>query len=71
MTFVPSAYAAWRAFVLLVKAKKVAIEQGISTVEREFFADTVMPGGSTLYDHHAELIAHNYRDGVPRLGFSA
>ncbi|WP_290494446.1 hypothetical protein [Hyphomonas sp. UBA4494] len=62
--------AAWRALVLLVKAKKVAIDQKITTVEREFMADTVMPDGSVLIDHHRAIVAHNYREGgVPRLGF--
>lgn len=61
--------AAWRAMVLLVKAKKVAIEQGISTVEREFMADTVMPDGKTLEHHHRQIIHHNYQSGPPQLGF--
>jgi predicted NUDIX family NTP pyrophosphohydrolase len=61
--------AAWRAMVLLIKAKKVAIEQGISSVEREFMADTVMPDGTTLIEHHEEVIKHNYKDGPPRLTF--
>jgi succinylarginine dihydrolase len=63
---------AWRALVLLVKAKKVAIEQKITTVEKEFMADTVMPDGSTLLDHREAIITHNYREGgAPRLlGFS-
>jgi len=61
----------WRALVLLVKAKKVAIEGGITTVEREFMADTVMPDGSTLIDHYQAVIGHNYQDGPPQIGFSA
>lgn len=61
---------AWRSMVLLIKAKKVAIEQGISTVEREFMADTVMRDGSKMIDHHAALISHNYSDGLPRIGFA-
>jgi len=64
---------AWRALVLLVKAKKVAIEQNITTVEKEFMADTVMPDGSTLIDHHKAIVTHNYSEGgAPRLlGFSS
>ncbi|MEM6625310.1 MAG: hypothetical protein AAF719_01275 [Pseudomonadota bacterium] len=62
--------AAWRALVLLIKAKTVAIQQGISTIEREFMADTVMPDGSTLVEHHKALVSHNYgEDGPPRLSF--
>lgn len=61
--------AAWRALVLLVKAKSVAVKQGITTVEREFFADTVIPGGDRLIDHHEKLIGHAYKDGPPQLGY--
>lgn len=60
---------AWRALLLLVKAKTVAIDQGITTIEREFMGDTVMPGGTTLIDHYEELVAHNYQDGPPQIGF--
>ena len=40
--------AAWRALVMVVKAKFVAIESGISTIEREFLPDIVMPNGRTI-----------------------
>tara|TARA_B100000678_G_scaffold13657_2_gene10760 strand:- start:15246 stop:15656 length:411 start_codon:yes stop_codon:yes gene_type:complete len=59
--------AAWRAMVLLTKAKVTAIKQGISTIEHEFMADTVMPDGSKLGQYHAQLIEHNYSEGAPRL----
>lgn len=64
------ARASWRALHLLIKAKTVAIKQGITTIEHEFFADTVMPGGETLLDYREDLIAHNYTSGPPLLGFS-
>lgn len=38
----------WRSLVLIVKAKIIAIEDGISTFEREFLADTVMHDGGTV-----------------------
>lgn len=38
----------WRALALVLKAKFAAIEAGISTVEREFLADTVLPDGQTV-----------------------
>lgn len=38
----------WRALVLVVKAKLEAVSQGISTIEREFMADILMPGGGTI-----------------------
>ena len=60
--------AAWRAIVLLVKAKKVAIDQGITTLEREFFSDTMLPDGTVLGDHHKAIVGHNYTDGPPLLG---
>lgn len=41
----------WRALVLVVKAKLEACASGISTVEREFMADLVMPDGRTLTQH--------------------
>lgn len=62
--------AAWRAVGLLIKAKKVAIEQGITTIEKEFMADTVMPDGSTLIDHYQGIVDHNYTDGPPQIGWS-
>lgn len=42
----------WRALLLVVKAKLEAVEVGISTVEEEFLAWTVVPGanGETVYD---------------------
>lgn len=38
----------WRALLLVVKAKLEACAINISTVEREFMADIVMPNGQTL-----------------------
>lgn len=38
----------WRALLLVIKAKLTAVSDGISTVEREFLADMVMPNGSTV-----------------------
>ena len=40
----------WRALLLVVKAKLEAVESGISTLEREFLADVVLPTGGTLGD---------------------
>lgn len=58
----------WRAIVLLVKARAVAIREGITTVEREFLADAVMPDGSTFADHSPRLIEQAYKDnGPPRM----
>ncbi len=38
----------WRGILLIIKAKLEAIEAGLSTVEREFLADTVMANGETV-----------------------
>lgn len=40
--------AMWRGLLLLLRAKLEAIEGGYSTVEREFLADVVLPGGATV-----------------------
>lgn len=55
----------WRAILLLVKAKVVSIMEGISTVEREFLADAVMPDGSVWADHAPRMIAAAYKEGGP------
>jgi hypothetical protein len=39
----------WRALLLVIKAKLEASARGISTIEREFLADIVTPGGSTVH----------------------
>lgn len=40
----------WRALLLIVKAKLETVAAGISTIEREFLADVVLPDGSTVGD---------------------
>ena len=40
----------WRALTLIVKAKLEAVESGISTIEREFLADMLLPSGQTLHE---------------------
>lgn len=40
----------WRALATVIKAKLIAVEDGISTVEREFLAFIVMPNGQTVGD---------------------
>lgn len=37
----------WRALALVIKAKLEAVEAGITTVENEFLAHTVLPSGET------------------------
>ena len=38
----------WRSLALVIKAKLEAIDSGIATIEDEFLAYTVLPGGSTI-----------------------
>ena len=38
----------WRALVAVIKAKLVAVEDNISTMEQEFLAYVVLPNGQTL-----------------------
>lgn len=60
----------WRQLILLVKAKLEVIELGLSTVEREFLADLVLPGGSTMHEHVRAGIDELYVTGrlPPLLG---
>jgi hypothetical protein len=40
----------WRALLLVVKAKLVAVDEGITSLEREFLADVVLPDGATVLE---------------------
>lgn len=53
----------WRALYLIIKAKLEAIEAGISTVEREFFYDVVLPDGRTAGEFLAPQIEAAYETG--------
>lgn len=62
----------WRALFLVIKAKLVAAEQGISSVEREFFSDLRTYDGSTMYEHLKPQIEEMYQSGkMPQLLLSA
>jgi hypothetical protein len=60
----------WRALLLIVKAKLEAIELGVSTVEREFMADVLLPDGRRLADAIGPQIEQMHLDGKmpPLLG---
>ena len=60
---------AWLATARLLEAKIDAILAGMTTIEKEFAAYTVLPDGSSLLDHHREIVSHNYDQGPPLLGF--
>lgn len=53
----------WRALYLIVKEKLEAVEAGISTVEREFFYDIVLPDGRTAGEWMAPQIEAAYQTG--------
>lgn len=53
----------WRALYLIVKAKLEAVDAGISTVEREFFYDIVLPDGRTIGEFMAPQIETAYQAG--------
>jgi hypothetical protein len=48
--------ARWRRLLLIIKARFEAIDSGITTIEREFLADTVMPDGSTVAEWTAPAL---------------
>lgn len=64
----------WRALYLIIKAKLEAVESGISTVEREFFYDIVLPDGQTVGEFMAPQLETAYTKGqmpamLPMLDF--
>lgn len=60
---------AWRALLLIVKAKLEVIASGDSSVEREFLADTMLANGTTVYEQVGERITQSYLSGdMPAFG---
>ena len=47
-----------------VKAKLEAVESGISTIEREFFYDIVLPNGETIGEWMAPQLETAYQSGT-------
>lgn len=54
----------WRALVLIVKGKFDAAFSGISTFEREFLANIVLPDGSSVGEWATPQLAEAYERGV-------
>lgn len=46
----------WRAVVLLLKSKLEVARLGITTIEREFLSDLVLPNGATVHEQFADAI---------------
>jgi len=60
--------ATWRSLLLFVKAKLVAVDQGLTTIEREFLPHILLPSGDTLADVALPEIAAAYQRGdIPAL----
>lgn len=58
----------WRSLALIIKAKLVAVAEGIKTFEQEFMADIVMPDGRTVAEHAMPIIEQAYLTNTsPRL----
>lgn len=47
----------WRALALVIKAKLEAAESGISTIEEEFYAHTLLPDNRTVWEATHERVA--------------
>jgi len=54
----------WRALALVIKAKLEAVSAGITTVEDEFLAHTVLPDGSTVGEWAKPQLAIAYERGA-------
>ena len=55
---------AWRLVLLLIKAKLEAVREGATTIEREFFADMLLPNGQTVHQAAAPELAIAYEKGA-------
>ena len=53
----------WRALALVIKAKLEAVAAGITTIEDEFLAHTVLPDGSTVGQFMKPQLALAYEQG--------
>lgn len=54
----------WRALALVIKAKLEAVAAGITTIEDEFLAHTVLPDGSTVGQFMKPQLAIAYEQGA-------
>jgi hypothetical protein len=58
--------ARWRALALIIKAKFVAVEDGIVSIEEEFMPYVVLPNGRTVADEARPAIEAAYATGQMR-----
>ncbi|MFZ5667985.1 MAG: hypothetical protein ACOY4K_00685 [Pseudomonadota bacterium] len=54
----------WRALALVIKAKLEAVAAGITTIEDEFLAHTMLPDGSTVGQWMKPQVDEAYRIGA-------
>jgi hypothetical protein len=54
----------WRALKLIIQAKLEAIESGITTLDEEFLAHTVLPSGQTAGEWLIPQVADAYQTGA-------
>ena len=57
----------WRSLVMLLKAKLVAVDDGLVEIEKEFLADIVLSNGETVYQRTRGDLALEYKGGSPKL----
>lgn len=54
----------WRGIILVCKAKLELVALGLSTVEREFLADVVLPDGRSVAELFKPVLEQAYRTGA-------
>lgn len=54
----------WRALCLIIKAKLEAVETGITTIEKEFLANILLPDGQLVGDYLAPQLELTYAAGT-------
>lgn len=55
--------AKWRSLYAIIKAKLIAVEENISTIERKFFYDVILPDGQTVGEYLAPQLEVAYHTG--------
>ena len=53
----------WRQLYIIIKAKLVAVEAGIRTIEQEFREDMLLPNGQTVGEYIGPQIEQAYLTG--------
>lgn len=54
---------AWRRLILVTKGKLEFVADGLSTIEREFLADIMLPNGTTVGEFTAPQLTEAYESG--------